>query len=274
MRIRSNLHTHTIYCDGQNTPLEMVEKALELGFRSIGFSGHAYTAFDGCCCMTPTGTLAYRREIRELQQQYAGRIDIFLGLENDGLVPYPADGFDYIIGSLHYLYVDDRYHTLDNSHEQMRACIDESFGGDALKMIQAYYDLLVSYVTTDNVDIVGHFDVFQKRNADNRYFDAQSPAYRRIALDAIEAIANAGKIIEVNTGAIARGFIKDPYPAPFLLRRLLELKAPVILSSDAHVADKLDGQFDEISAMLYDMGFRETMELKRGQGFVPVRLEL
>ncbi len=274
MRIRSNLHTHTVYCDGQNTPLEMVEKALELGFRSIGFSGHAYTAFDGCCCMTPTGTLAYRREIRELQKQYADRIDIFLGLENDGLVPYPADGYDYIIGSLHYLYVNGKYHTLDNSHEQMRACIDEGFGGDALKMARAYYDLLVSYVTTDQVDIVGHFDVIQKRNGDNRYFDKESPAYRRIALDAIEAIAKAGKIIEVNTGAIARGFIKDPYPAPFLLKRLLELKAPVILSSDAHAADRLDGQFDTVSAMLYDMGFRQTMELKRGEGFVPVPLDL
>ncbi|HWR24174.1 MAG TPA: PHP domain-containing protein, partial [Feifaniaceae bacterium] len=186
----------------------------------------------------------------------------------------PAEGYDYIIGALHYLHVNGKYHTLDNSHEQMRACIDEGFGGDALGMARAYYDILVSYVTTDKVDIAGHFDVIQKRNGDNRYFDAQSPKYRRIALDAIEAIANAGKIIEVNTGAIARGFLLDPYPAPFLLKRLLELKAPIILSSDAHAAEQLDAQFDTVSAMLYEMGFRETMELKRGHGFVPVPLQI
>ncbi len=274
MRIQSNLHTHTVYCDGKNTPLEIVEKAMELGFRSIGFSGHSYNAFDGGCCMSPTGTLAYRKEVLELREQYANRIDIFLGLENDGLVPYPTDGYDYIIGSVHCLLVNGKYHTIDNTHEQMRACIDEGFAGNALSMARAYYDLLVSYVTTDRSDIVGHFDVIEKRNGDGRYFDSQSPAYRRIALEALEAIAKTGKIFEVNTGSISRGFIKNPYPAPFLLQRLLELKAPIMLSSDAHVADRLDGQFDAVSAMLYEMGFRETMELKRGEGFVPVPLAL
>lgn len=272
MPIHSNLHTHTVYCDGLDTPLEMVEAALKKGFRSIGFSGHVYTAFERGCCMSPTGTLAYQKEIRELQKQYADRIDIFLGLENDGLIPYPADGFDYIIGSLHYLYVDSKYYTLDNSLAQMRACIDEGFGGDALKMVRAYYELLCAYVTTEHVDIVGHFDLVRKLNGDQRFFDAQSPAYRRFALDALETIAKAGKIFEVNTGGISRGYMKDPYPARFLLERLLELKAPIILASDAHAAEHLDAQFDTVSAMLYEMGFRETMELKRGVGFVPVPL--
>jgi predicted metal-binding protein len=30
--IKSNFHTHTTFCDGKNTPREMVERALELGF--------------------------------------------------------------------------------------------------------------------------------------------------------------------------------------------------------------------------------------------------
>ena len=270
MPIRSNLHTHTVYCDGQNTPLEMVEAAIEKGFRSIGFSGHAYTAFDPDCCMSPTGTLAYCAEIRTLQEEYTGVIDVFLGLENDGLVPQPTDGYDYIIGSVHYLYAQGNYHTVDNSPHHMHACIEEGYGGDALNMAQAYYDLLVSYATTDRVDIVGHFDLLRKMNGDKRFFDPLGPAYRRIALEALEPIAKAGKIFEVNTGAIARGFLKEPYPAPFLLKRLLELKAPIIVSSDAHAAENLDAQFGAVSTMLYEMGFRETMELKCGEGFVPV----
>lgn len=272
MRIRSNLHTHTVYCDGQNTAREMVEAAISKGFRSIGFSGHAYTAFDPDCCMTQADTLAYCAEIRALQQEYTGVIDVFLGLENDGLVPQPTDGYDYIIGSVHYLYAQGKYHTVDNTHHHMRACIEEGYGGDALNMAQAYYDLLVSYTTTDRVDIVGHFDLLRKMNGDNRFFDPFSPAYQCIALEALEAIAKAGKIFEVNTGAIARGFLKEPYPAPFLLKRLLELKAPIIVSSDAHAAENLDTQFDAVSDMLYEMGFRETMELQRGKGFVPVPL--
>ena len=28
----SNVHTHTVFCDGKNTPEEMIERAQELGF--------------------------------------------------------------------------------------------------------------------------------------------------------------------------------------------------------------------------------------------------
>ncbi len=272
MPIRSNLHTHSIYCDGTNSLSEMVVAAIAKGFRSIGFSGHAYLPFDPGCCMSPTGTLAYRAEVRRLQQEYAGVIDIFLGLENDGLMPQPTDGYDYVIGSVHNLYAQGKYHTVDNTPAHLQACIDEGYGGSVLHMAQAYYDLLVSYTTTQRVDIVGHFDLIQKLNGGNRFFDPDSPAYRRIALDALDTIAKTGKIFEVNTGAISRGYLKDPYPAVFLLKRLLELKAPIIISSDSHAVETIDAQFDVVSAMLYDMGFRETMELVRKKGFVPVPL--
>ena len=36
-----NLHTHSTFCDGKNTPREMIEAAIALGFNSLGFSGHA-----------------------------------------------------------------------------------------------------------------------------------------------------------------------------------------------------------------------------------------
>ena len=40
MKPIQNLHTHSTYCDGADTPEEMIETALEKGFTSIGFSGH------------------------------------------------------------------------------------------------------------------------------------------------------------------------------------------------------------------------------------------
>ena len=35
-----NLHSHTTFCDGKNTPEEMVRAAIALGMDSLGFSGH------------------------------------------------------------------------------------------------------------------------------------------------------------------------------------------------------------------------------------------
>ncbi len=50
----ANFHTHTVFCDGKNTPEEIVLFAIESGFSAIGFSGHGYTAFDLRYCMKDT----------------------------------------------------------------------------------------------------------------------------------------------------------------------------------------------------------------------------
>ena len=34
------LHTHTLGCDGKNTPAEMVARAAEMGMSAIGISNH------------------------------------------------------------------------------------------------------------------------------------------------------------------------------------------------------------------------------------------
>ena len=36
-----NLHTHTLFCDGRDTPEDMVLSAIEKGFSVLGFSGHS-----------------------------------------------------------------------------------------------------------------------------------------------------------------------------------------------------------------------------------------
>ena len=35
-------HSHTYYCDGKNSPEEMVQSAVDNNFTALGFSGHAY----------------------------------------------------------------------------------------------------------------------------------------------------------------------------------------------------------------------------------------
>lgn len=39
---KQNLHTHTCFCDGKDTPEEMIQEALKRGFDSLGFSMHSY----------------------------------------------------------------------------------------------------------------------------------------------------------------------------------------------------------------------------------------
>ena len=42
--IKSNFHTHTYFCDGKDSPEEMVLSAIERGFTTLGFSIHSYVA--------------------------------------------------------------------------------------------------------------------------------------------------------------------------------------------------------------------------------------
>ena len=85
MKRRTNLHTHTNYVDGANTPREMIESAIAKGFISLGFSEHAYCAADPGCCLTPENTPQFYREIRALKAEYADRITVFLA-SRSGLI--------------------------------------------------------------------------------------------------------------------------------------------------------------------------------------------
>ena len=96
----SNYHTHTVYCDGKNTAREMVLKAIELGYSSLGFSAHGYTPYDERYCIKDLD--GYVKEITSLKEEFKSKIEIYLGLEEDAFSLADRTKFDYIIGSCHY----------------------------------------------------------------------------------------------------------------------------------------------------------------------------
>ena len=78
-----NLHTHTRYCDGADTPREIVEQAIEKGFESIGFSGHSYMHYSQFFLKHGDKTWEYKKEVSTLKEEYKESIKIYLGLEVD-----------------------------------------------------------------------------------------------------------------------------------------------------------------------------------------------
>ena len=126
----SNFHTHTVLCDGKDEPEELVQRALELGCPAIGFSGHSYAPYDEDYCMSPAQTEEYKTEIRRLQRVYAGRIRIYMGVEQDFYSPGSTAEYDYIIGSVHYLYKDGFYLPVDASRQRQEQAVRDFYGGD------------------------------------------------------------------------------------------------------------------------------------------------
>lgn len=249
-----NLHTHTCFCDGKDEPEEMVKKAIDLGFSVLGFSGHEYSINDEEFCMSKENTLRYRREVLRLKEAYRGQIDIYLGVERDYLGEGDDYPYDYIIGSVHYAIAEDGTPVcVDKSEQDMVQDVEKYFGGDYRAYVESYYSLVADVVRKTGCDIVGHFDLVTKFNEGCKYFDEESGWYKAAALSALRAVLDSEKkpIIEINTGAMARGYRSEPYPADFILWEIAKSDCPVILGSDCHDKEQLDFGFKELSEFLY-----------------------
>ena len=237
--IPSNYHTHTTYCDGKNTPEEMVLEAIRLGCAEIGFSGHSYTAFEDVCCMTPEGTREYKDCVRQLQKKYAGQIKILLGVEQDYYSEDPTDDYDYVIGSVHYVKKDGEYLTVDGSGDTQRDIVRRHYQGDFYAFIEDYYAIVSDVYNRTKCDIIGHFDLITKFNEKGVLFDTAHPRYRAAAVRALDALMQTPAAFEINTGAVARGYRSEPYPEGWILERLKKNNVRICRNSDAHAKEFL-----------------------------------
>ncbi len=265
----SNLHTHTTFCDGQSTAEEMVQKAIEKGFVSLGFSGHAYTPFELTSCMKDEQ--GYINEINRLKEIYRKDIEIYLGTEEDAFSLIDRSKYEYIIGSLHFLKVNGQILPLDIGNEYMQRCFD-AFGRSVERMAESYYATFTDYLIKRRPDVVGHFNLITKYDEVSDPIFLGNKKHDEIAKSFIETVANKGLLFEVNTGAIARGYRTLPYPSSELLYVLKKSGADITLTSDCHNADFLDCHFDETRLMLFDIGFRETTILHNNK-FIKIPLK-
>lgn len=249
--MRGNLHTHSVYCDGKSTPEEIVSAAILKGFDYIGFSGHGYTGFDLSYCMKKEKD--YIKEISSLKEKYKGKIKIFCGVERDLFSDSFENNFDYEIASVHYVKVGEKYFDVDESISKQRECIKECFGGDVYAYAEAYY----KETALLKGDIIGHFDLITKFDAENTLFSPKEERYKKAVLSALDTLAEKNTVFEVNTGAMARGFKRKPYPDIWILEEIKRRDGRVLITSDCHEAQKLDFGYNETEKILASMGFED-----------------
>lgn len=275
--IRQNLHTHCTYCDGKNTLEEMVLAAIDKGFSSLGFSSHCFSnlSYDECGIKTAADYEAYLSEVEALKQKYKNQISIYRGIElesriKDELYPNPDPRLDYSIGSIHWFYLDSRHWEVDYKAEILLQA-KESFGGFR-PLIESYYNEVIEFAKHSSYSITGHIDLVTKFSELNSFGFENESWYRDAALSAAESVVKCGKLVEVNTGAISRGYRTTPYPAPFILKRLAELNAPIIVTTDCHSANNIDIKYDETVSMLSSYGFTHLYYLT-DSGFKGIKID-
>ena len=275
----SCLHTHTDFCDGGGSVDEFCRVAAEKGFVSLGLSAHAplppSSAVKSDWHLPAENLDAYIDAVRAAKEAWKGVLEVYLGLEVDYIRGFcgPADlyyqtlGVDYIIGSVHCVLppgeqvgwaaerAKEKLLCVDGSREEFEYLLQQGFGGDAQRLVTAYYDDLIAMCRSGGFDILGHADLIVKNNAGGRFFSTDEPYYTRCIDRLAGALCESGIVVEVNTGGLIRKRTEAVYPAPAVLRALRRKGIPVTINADAHLPEHLGGHYEDARRALQEAGY-------------------
>ena len=286
MRLAS-YHVHTSFCDGKSTPVDMLQAAIDLGMSDLGFTAHAAWPFASEWHLPVPRYAEYLAEIARLKKEYGTRFSILSGFEADYIegITAPDSAFydrfntDFLIGSVHYVAGKERFRgkgptsglwSVDAPSDEVARGIESCFGGNGRRAAEAYWGTVRDMIASCDFDIVGHLDVLRKRNGELRFFDESASWYRRELRATVKAIARAGKIVEINTGGIARKAIDSVYPSAEALALLYRAGVPITINSDAHATGDLLCAYDHARDAARRAGY-ETLTFRNGSGWVQER---
>ncbi len=271
MKLRGDFHTHTTYCDGKSTPRQMVEAAYRMGLTDFGISGHAdYSMWEPGFGMSDEILAAYKKELEALREEYAGKLNLYIGIELDTLGP--VQQAEYTIGSTHSILKDGNLVMVDDTEEKLVQAVETLWNGNWYAMAEDYFELEATVYDQLHCDWVGHFDLITKFNEGYRHFDETKDAYLEPALAAMKKLNSQGLPFEINTGAISRGYRTAPYPNSILLRELKAMGGRIMINSDSHSADTIAYAFEQAQRIAYECGFRKVSVLTpRGLEEIPLQ---
>jgi len=280
--LTTNYHTHYSICDGKGEAVDYVQAALQKGFTALGFSSHAPVPFENPTNMKKEDLPKYLKTITGLKSEYAGRLEIYLGLEIDHVHEHPQPQkelatlpeLDYTIGSFHCMWSpkNSLYREIDSTPEIFRAILEEDFGGNIREFVERYYSYLAELLKILEPTILGHLDLIKKNNPDSLYFKESEPWYQRSVRALYPHLRKHEPIVEVNTGGIARGKTKEVYPSPWILYELRKEDIPIMINTDAHSPELLDAYIEEARYIVRDAGYRKLW-LLRPSGWTTQSLE-
>lgn len=249
-------HNHSNYSDGKASIAELVVAARAQGVGEFGLSDHFTLRPDGADVSWSMPTRRVHEYLSELAAQETPEGPaIRLGLEVDWFEGH-ADAIgatladlplDYIIGSVHYIFDKE----IDGSPEHWKRMdqsrVDEVFS--------EYWKQVRLMAESRLFDIAAHLDLPKKFG-----FASTCDVSGRIA-DALDAIAAAGMVVELNTAGWHKP-CNDAYPTLEIFQQCRARGIPVTLSADAHDPDHLLRDFDRGAERLAAAGYEEVARFK------------
>lgn len=235
------------FCDhAQGMLREVLDAAVAAGCPAYGVSEHAPRLADQYLYETEVHMgwtvdkivqdfERYAETIHAVAEEYADRLEILRGFEIEVVPPdryaeimqgyRKKHSFDYIVGSVHFLYDVSIDGPVDKYEFAMSAA------GGAERLAIEYYEAIAEMVATMKPEVVAHLDLIRLNGHLHGGFD--SPAIRDAVEGTLEAIKRHHGIIEVNTAGWRKG-LQYPYPEPWIVERASALKIPFCFGDDSH----------------------------------------
>jgi len=261
-------HSHTTLCKhAHGTPAEYAAQAEARGLKGIIFTCHCPLP-DGLSLqyrMSPEEYPAYVALIARTREEFAGRIDVRLGLESDFL---PGFGLEPWLRELHAR--EPLHHVLGSVHMQMVLYKARFFNGDAFAYQRTYFEHIALSAESGLFDTIAHPDLVKNESPADWDFARIQPDIER----ALDRIAATGVAMEINTSGLNKT-LPEMNPGPAMLGLMRARHIPVVIGADAHRPTRVGDNYKIALGHLQAAGYTEvSFFLERQRQSVPIAAAL
>ena len=265
--IQADMHMHTWFStDSEACPRDMADEAVRKGLKTICFTAH----FDKDDLEWGEEGIfdvdAYFVEMQKLQEEYAGKLNIRIGIEL-GLRTYLKDyyeeltkkyPFDFVIGSVHNVpYKKDAEGNILYTDPAAEKLFTDRTDKEAYRLMME--TTLENVRTSDCFQTLGHLD-YVVRYGKSREKEYSYTDYADIIDEILKLLIEKEKGLEVNSAGLKYG-LPFAHPHPDVLKRYRELGGEIItIGADAHKPEHIAYDFAKAEEILKSCGFKYYTE--------------
>jgi len=241
-------HIHTTFCNHAYGEMEdYIERAIEIGLEEIGFAEHMPVMPEPHLCISYDDLPYYIERVKELSDRYKDKISIKLGAEMDMDLNRADEieniienfGFDYIIGSIHYL---------DGWPFDQKQYKEKFEKEDIDKIYEHFFETIIKTARSGLYDIAGHLDNIKRFGY--RPSGDLTQLYEQVA----SVMKKMDVAVEINTSGYDSP-AEEVYPSPSFLTLLNQYGVPVTFSSDSHRPEHVGRHFGKAYKVFREAGY-------------------
>lgn len=207
-----DMHLHSSFSDGLNTPEEMIVEAIRIGYKEIAITDHVRRASDWLD--------NFSTEISRLKSQYADVIKVYSGIEAkvidlDGNIDAHPEFFnkvDLVLGAFHRIPIAKEEYLRGNEISQNKKTA-----------LDCWFKVMIKLIENSNVAIVAHPTAILKRNGIDVPYDFKEAIAQKAA--------EFDKILEIN--------LRYQIPDKEFIRILQRYGVRLITGTDSHSIEEM-----------------------------------